>query len=70
MNILGMKWTPGAPKALVAGMAVRRQSTQIIELVGTHTTTDMTNTLMGDCSEWVQVIEGYALEWLGNTGAK
>jgi hypothetical protein len=51
-------------------MAVRRQSTQVVELVGTHTADDAAATLMGDCAEWVQAIAGYELEWLGNSGAK
>lgn len=69
MSVLGLKWTPGAPPKLMAGMALRRGSTQAVELVGTHTAKDTSATLMGDCAEWCQLIAGYELEWLGNTGA-
>lgn len=69
MSTRTLKWFKGAPERLECGMAVRRTSTQAIELIGTHTTSETQSAIASDCAEWAQMIQGYELEWLGKTGA-
>lgn len=69
MSTRTLKWFNGAPARLVCGMAVRRTSTQAIELIGTHTASEAESVIILDCAEWAQMIEIYELEWLGKTGA-
>jgi hypothetical protein len=66
MSVLNLKFTKGAPQALLPGMVIRCRGEMV--LIGTHTPPSIVRVILAEAEEWAEAIPAYTLDWLNDMG--